>query len=129
MLKAKIKVMVISYLPWRNDVSVGNTLSNIFDGMQDKIEFSNIYFKGGKPQNNIAQKYFYISEKELAKSILTRKTVGKEINLDTVSENSAAVTNGGAYNKARQLRWESLLLLQDLIGIFGIGIRKNLIYL
>lgn len=119
MLKAKIKVMVISYLPWRNDVSVGNTLSNIFDGMQDKIEFSNIYFKGGKPQNNIAQKYFYISEKELAKSILTRKTVGKEINLDTVSENSAAVTNGGAYNKARQLRWESLLLLQDLIGIFG----------
>lgn len=38
MSEEKIRVLVVSYLPWRNDVSVGNTLSNIFDGMQDKIE-------------------------------------------------------------------------------------------
>ena len=39
MAEEKIRVLVVSYLPWRNDVSVGNTLSNIFDGMQDKVEF------------------------------------------------------------------------------------------
>ena len=115
---SKINVLVVSYLPWRNDVSVGNTLSNIFDGMQDKIEFSNIYFKGGKPQNNVAQKYFYIPEKELAKSILTRKSVGKRVSLDKASDNNVMKKNG-AYNKARQLRWESLLLAQDMIGILG----------
>ena len=118
MSEEKIRVLVVSYLPWRNDVSVGNTLSNIFDGMQDKIEFSNIYFKGGKPQNNVAQKYFYIPEKELAKSILTRKSVGRKVSLDSVSDNNAT-ENNGAYNKARQLRWESLLLAQDMIGIWG----------
>lgn len=118
MSEEKIRVLVVSYLPWRNDVSVGNTLSNIFDGMQDKIEFSNIYFKGGKPQNNVAQKYFYIPEKELAKSILTRKSVGRKVSLDSVSDNNVT-ENNGAYNKARQLRWESLLLAQDMIGIWG----------
>ena len=115
---SKINVLVVSYLPWRNDVSVGNTLSNIFDGMQDKVEFSNIYFKGGKPQNNVAQKYFYIPEKELAKSILTRQNVGKKVSLDNVSDN-VVTEKRVAYNRARQLRWESLLLAQDLIGIFG----------
>lgn len=116
MSEEKIRVLVVSYLPWRNDVSVGNTLSNIFDGMQDKIEFSNIYFKGGKPQNNVAQKYFYIPEKELAKSILTRKSVGRKVSLDSVSNNNVT-ENNGAYNKARQLRWESLLLAQDSLNI------------
>lgn len=118
MSEGKIRVLVVSYLPWRNDVSVGNTLSNIFDGMQDKIEFSNIYFKGGTPLNNVAQNYYYIPEKELAKSILTRKSVGKKISLDNVSENHVTEKKG-AYNKARQLRWELFLLAQDMIGILG----------
>ena len=100
MAEEKIRVLVVSYLPWRNDVSVGNTLSNIFDGMQDKVEFSNIYFKGGKPQNNVAQKYFYIPEKELAKSILTRQNVGKKVSLDNVSDN-VVTEKSGAYNRAR----------------------------
>lgn len=63
----KIRVLVISYLPWRNDVSTGNTLTNLFEGLQKKMEFANIYFKGGKPQNNVAEFHFYISEKQLAK--------------------------------------------------------------
>lgn len=66
----------------------------------------------------MAQKYFYIPEKELAKSILTRKSVGRKVSLDSVSDNNAT-ENNGAYNKARQLRWESLLLAQDMIGIWG----------
>lgn len=40
----QIKVLVVTYLPWSNDISVGNTLSNIFKGMEDRIEFANIYF-------------------------------------------------------------------------------------
>ncbi len=118
MSEGKIKVLVVSYLPWRNDVNVGNTLSNIFDGMQDEIEFSSIYFKGGMPQNDVAQKSFYIPEKELVKSILTRKGVGEKVSLNKESENNVAEEKS-AYNKARQLRWESFLLVQDMIGILG----------
>lgn len=111
----KLRVLVVSYLPWRNDVSVGNTLTNLFEGLKDKIEFANIYFKGGKPNNSVASKYFYIPEGQLAKSIVTRKNVGSEI----YCENEPEEKLSNSYNKARQLRWESLLLVQDLIGVFG----------
>ena len=40
MRETRLKVLVVSYLPWRNDVSVGNTLSNLFNGLQDRIEYS-----------------------------------------------------------------------------------------
>ena len=37
-----MKILVVSYLPWNDDISVGNTLSNIFRGMDNQIEFANI---------------------------------------------------------------------------------------
>lgn len=114
----KLKVLVVSYLPWRNDISVGNTLSNIFNGMEDKVDFASIYFRESMPNNQIANKYFCISEKKLIKSIITRKPVGKEViaKSTTMSENEQF---SSTYNKARQLRWEALLLIQDCIGMFG----------
>ena len=114
----KIRVLVISYLPWRNDVSTGNTLTNLFEGLQKKMEFANIYFKGGKPQNNVAEFHFYISEKQLAKSIITKRPVGEEI-IAKCNEHETISPDNGIYNKARQMRWESMLLVQDLIGICG----------
>ena len=120
----KIRVLVVSYLPWGNDVSVGNTLSNLFNGLQDRIEFANIYFKGGKPQNEIASHHFYIPEKELAKSIITRKVVGGEITVSSFSE--VNVPDKTVYSKARQMRWESMLLVQDLIGLLGNWKSKDL---
>lgn len=122
----RIRVLVVSYLPWRNDVSVGNTLSNLFDGLQDRIEFANIYFKGGKPQNDVAEHYFYISEAQLAKSIFMRKAVGTEIEVENrgiVFEDSPKIK---MYNKARQIRWESMLLAQDIIGVLGVWKSKKL---
>ena len=110
MISRKLRVLVVSYLPWRNDVSVGNTLSNLFNGMQDRIEFSNIYFKGDVPQNNIASRYFYIPEKELAKSILRRKQVGKEVTNIITHSTIKTATTSATYDKIRQLRWECFLL-------------------
>lgn len=114
-MKEKTRVLVISYLPWRNDVNVGNTLSNLFSGMQDDFEFASIYFKGGRPSNSIASRYFYIPEKELLRSIVNRKPVGY-----VVEGNSAAREQPSSlYNRARTMRWESMLLAQDCIGILG----------
>ncbi len=115
----KIRVLVVSYLPWRDDTNVGNTLSNLFSGMQDDVEFASIYFKGGKPQNSIASSCFYIPEKQLAKSIITRKPVGSLIDSGRANE-SEENNDNNLYNKARQMRWESMLLAQDCIGLFGV---------
>lgn len=45
-MNRKLRVLVVSYLPWNNDISVGNTLSNIFQGMEDKLELASMLFLG-----------------------------------------------------------------------------------
>lgn len=74
MRETRLKVLVVSYLPWRNDVSVGNTLSNLFNGLQDRIEFANIYFKGGKPQNEVAEHHFYIFRISIGEKYFFKKS-------------------------------------------------------
>lgn len=116
LMERKIRVLVITYLPWSNDISVGNTLSNIFRGMEDRLEFANIYFREDNPNNGIVSRFFNISEKQLAKSIFDRKVVGQEVH---PKENSQKKIFSNRYNKARSMRWDSMLLAQDLIGILG----------
>ena len=111
----KLKILVVTYLPWSNDLSVGNTLSNIFRGMEDKLEFANIYFREDVPNNDIVSRFFNISEKQLAKNIIKRKSTGKEI-FPKITEKKEFSSR---YNKARSMRWDSMLLAQDLIGILG----------
>lgn len=116
-MERKIKILVITYHPWREDISVGNTLSNIFKGMEDKITFASIYIRDDKASNKLVKDFFNISEKELVRSILTRKPVGKRVT--SVEEDAPKENFSKSYNKARQLRWDSLLLLQDMIGLLG----------
>ncbi|MCM1186099.1 MAG: glycosyltransferase [Lachnoclostridium sp.] len=114
----KLRVLVITYLPWRNDTNIGNSYSNIFTGMDDKIEFAHIYFRDGMPENSLVHKYFHISERELVKSIFDRKPVGKAFYLEDPVNTSKVVFSKG-YNRIRRTRWESLLLARDMIGRLG----------
>lgn len=111
----KLKILVVTYLPWSNDISVGNTLSNIFRGMEEKLEFANIYFREDIPNNDIVSRFFNISEKQLAKNIFRRKSTGKEV----FPKKTEKKNFSSRYNKARSMRWDSMLLAQDLIGILG----------
>lgn len=110
-----MRILIVSYLPWNNDISVGNTLSNIFKNMDEQLEFANIYFRDDSPNNQLVKRYFHISEGLLAKRIITRKSTGKEITSQQFEKKQLS----SGYNKARSLRWELFLLLQDLIGILG----------
>lgn len=114
-MERKLRILVVTYLPWSNDISVGNTLSNIFRGMEDKLEFANIYFREDIPNNDIVSRFFNISEKQLAKSIIKKKSIGQEIFPKTTEKKEFS----SKYNKARSMRWDSMLLVQDLIGILG----------
>lgn len=115
-----MKILVATNLPWRTDVSVGNTLSNLFNGLEDELEISQIFFREGEPSNAFARRCFKISERQLVKSFVTRCQVGAEISLDpTKAAGSPDDALSPAYNRARQLRWDSLLLAQDLIGTLG----------
>lgn len=116
-----MKMLVATNLPWRTDVSVGNTLSNLLDGLEDELQITQVFFREGTPSNAFADRCFKIPERELAKSIVTRRPVGSEILLKGSSaEGSPDEALSLAYNRARQLRWDSLLLAQDLIGALGV---------
>jgi hypothetical protein len=121
----KIRVLVITYLPWRNDVSVGNSYSNIFKGMNDRIEFAHIYFRDDDPDNVLCHRYFHISEKELAKSILTRKPVGNAFYLEN-PRTEKKIKFSSKYNIARRLRWQIFLLAREMTGRLGVWKSKQL---
>ena len=116
-MNRKLRVLVVTYHPWREDISVGNTLSNIFNNMDDQLEFANIYIRDDKPCNRIVKHFFNISEKGLAKSVFFRTKVGKVA--QAVGENMKKENFSAAYNAARRMRWDIMLLFQDMIGIMG----------
>lgn len=121
----KIRVLVITHDPWSEDNNVGNSYSNIFNGMGDDIEFAHIYLRKDNPKNNLVKKYFHIPEQELIKSVFTRKDVGKERKYDDyVDLENNHFSN--TYNKMRSLRWEIFLLSRDLGTLLGKWRTSNL---
>jgi len=117
-MNRKIKVLVISHAPWRNDTSIGNSYSNIFADMDDKIEFAQIYIRDGLPENKLVHKYFKLSEGQLLKSIFTRKPVGKAFVLDDPMD-TPPVRFSNKYNVIRLLRWDIFLFGRDVASSLG----------
>ena len=116
-MKDKIRILVITYLPWREDNSIGNSYSNIFRGTEDRYEFAHIYIRDGMPQNSIVHEYYHISEKILFKKILfSREPVGRHFRIDKCNEEKRDEFSK-LYNKARILRWELFFLLRDIAGM------------
>ena len=114
----KIKVLVITHAPWRNDTHIGNSYSNLFVGMTDRIEFAQIYIRDGLPENNLVHKYFHISEKSLLKSIFTRTNVGSYFYLEEPIKTPKVVFSN-KYNVLRKLRWDIFLLVRDIASSLG----------
>lgn len=112
----KIKVLVITYLPWRDDNNIGNSYSNIFKGTESLYEFAHIYIRDGIPQNKLVHEYYHISEIALLRRFfLMKEPVGRYFHLDSC-DNMSTDTFGKAYNKARLLRWNFFFFIRDLIG-------------
>ena len=116
-MNRKIRILVITYLPWREDNSIGNSYSNIFrDTDKDKYEFAHIYIRDGMPQNKLVHEYYHISEKSLMRSFFgKRSNVGRYFHLDKCDDQPKDEFSR-IYNKARILRWEIFFLLRDIIG-------------
>lgn len=73
-----MRILVISRSAWRRDNSTGNTLTDFFCGMGEAEIFS-LCMREQPPQNGIAMRHFYISEKQMIKRFLGKKAaVGAE---------------------------------------------------
>lgn len=117
-MKNKIKILLVTSMPWREDNNIGNSYSNIF-GDLDNVEFAHIYCRSGEPQNKIVKKYFQITEQALIKNLINSKNVtGKKVFIDENSYDKKE-KNSSVYNKMRILRWEVFFLARDIL--WGIG--------
>ena len=113
----RMRGLVITHGAWREDTSIGNSYSNIFSGMDDRLEFAQIYLKGPVPNSELVSRFFHIPEKALIKSCLTRKPVGNEGVKS--SESTSSTSYSATYDWFRKHRLELFLLGRDLAEGLG----------
>lgn len=83
-----MRILVISRSAWRLDNSTGNTLTDFFSGISDAEIFS-LCMREQLPQNDIAKRHFFISEKQMLKRLLGKKVaVGAEHTGEGVDDGS-----------------------------------------
>ncbi len=115
----KIKILLITSMPWREDNNIGNSYSNLF-GDIDEFEIAHIYCRDGEPYNKKVKKYFQITEGRLAKHFLKPSVkTGRAFEMDASHNEKDFSLSSKAMNKARLLRWELFFVLRDLIWFFG----------
>lgn len=84
----KIKVLVISAVPWNTSNNFGNSYSNIFSDIKD-IEISNVYLSNGFVNDPCVLNAFEINEDMLFRNLLNKKyVVGRETAVKKDSENN-----------------------------------------
>ena len=123
-----LKILVVSYHPWRDDISLGNTLSNIFQGMDDKFDFANLYMictfpsKGYNIENYPAIKDWLINgdwggdEIPVGAGKLRLEQTGEEHSVNGVKFRSRKKTNN---------KWFET---QDSIGYWNDFYKQKIVY-
>ncbi|MFV0181050.1 glycosyltransferase [Empedobacter falsenii] len=73
----KKRILLISGEAWRNESNGGNVLTNLFESFTDDYEFAQIYTNPALPSNNICFNYFHLSEAEMIRSVVKKRSFGK----------------------------------------------------
>lgn len=115
------RILVISRNAWNNNISMGNTTSNIFKGVVG-LEFANIFCRAEIPDNDICDIYYRITESELIKRLYNRKnSIGvqgnyiKFRNNQSKDNNAATNTEKRLYDIFRNHRFHILLWSRELL--------------
>ncbi len=73
-----MKILVLTRNAWDDTNSIGNTISNFFSDFKG-AEFANIYFRSSRPDNNLCDKYFRVTEKDILKNFFSKEKIGERI--------------------------------------------------
>ena len=80
-----MRVLVFSQAAWNTANSVGNTLTNWFDGWDDTL-FFHFYARQQKPNTDIVEKCYHVSAVEILKKTLKGKQSGRAFDASNVVE-------------------------------------------
>jgi hypothetical protein len=115
----KIKILVISDVPWSDDNSVGNTLDNIFASQKD-IKFANLYCKSGEVKSKLPSMIYQMNEKMIIKKRFARTDIKQEFR--SGSKEDVKVLNHKEkwfYDIVRNLRFPSFFIGRELLWKIG----------
>jgi hypothetical protein len=117
-----MKLLVISRSAWKDDNALGNTLSNFFGGW-DKKHIYNVYCRSELPANDVCEKYYSITEKDIIKNFITPWKIGKQIQ-DAGKRKTTRQKNNEKAEKTmldffRRNRYSVFLFVRELIWSFG----------
>lgn len=77
-----MKILVFTRSEWDDSNGIGNTMSNLFGGI-DKGNLANFYVRSALPNNNICNYYYSVSDKEIIEHFISKNsTPGKSFVYD-----------------------------------------------
>ena len=120
----KIRVLILSYEPWDDTNSFGNSYSAIWQGMEG-VEIANVYCRYGMPNNQVTSRQYQITEKTILRHLLRRGPGGQEVFRE--ESKAAPAPAGGDLSKGQWkiinwMRSHRLLIYfwaRDLIWLTG----------
>lgn len=123
-----MRILVLSLNAWNLSNSTGNTISNLFRGLEDTDEVANIYCRNEAINNTICKKYFRVTEGDIIRCLLTLKSCGTVISYENAGKDKEIHSQGGTnYEKKitilKKYRSTFVLLLRELL--WGIPFWKN----
>lgn len=122
----KIKILLVTSMPWREDNNIGNSYSNLFGDIEE-FEIAHVYCRDGTPFNSKVKKYFQITEGNLVRNLLNPSvSTGKAFEMDAKHNMKDLSVESRTINKARILRWEIFFIIRDLIWFLGRWKSKSL---
>ena len=124
----RIRVLVLSYEPWDDTNSFGNSYSAIWQGMEG-VEIANVYCRYGMPNNRVTSRQYQITEKTILRHLLHRGPGGHEVFREEApgtATGPAAPTGGdlsaGQWRIINWMRSHRLLVyfwVRDLLWLTG----------
>lgn len=119
-----MRILIITLDVWNDSTNGNNCYTNWFKGYD--AEFANLYLGPGVPENDICTKYFQVTDKMMARSILGSKA-GRAFEMDARKASKASVEiktpiepdDVKLYKNLKTLAGEPLRLARDILWRIG----------
>lgn len=122
-----MKILVITLNAWNLSNSTGNTISNLFAGLNANDEVANIYCRNEVIDNTICKRYFKVTESDILKNIFTHQKCGSVIcncfnshNRLEINNNRSEINNNKRASFFKKHRHIVFLLLREIIWTFPV---------
>lgn len=114
----KLRILILANEAWNDYIFANGVLTNWFTGFN--AEFAEIYLSPALPHNNICNRYFRVTDKQMLKSFVGKKA-GHTVKQDkTISKVTGMYTGIYTYLKKISLYIHTpMMMINDFIWYFG----------